>query len=337
MSRSSLIPHPLYLPGNIDFRTIGRNRQIYLSALKGLTDLVFHPPMPETDTGSKFRTTLGTDYPETVYLDQARLRSFSKDVSDIVVSYMFLLLFRQLLYSSEWSSISSRPPLSKLDDAMLLKIKNEILAINSARLGHVLHGPPEQGTPDGNKWAGIQDSIILHIAKRAEEARNNLPSSSTPTTTPPTSPTVTLPADSSYSSSSSPSPVSSHSIPSFPFGSPPDSRIVNVARRWVLENIHMASPLYSVIYDRLHEVVFTGVVAQAYPGRQYTTGQLFSSAIESYAPLRQGGQSHTVPLMSGMEPLADEIRILTDKISRAAIIHLNVYLPIYELSGFLEI
>lgn len=326
MSRTALIPHPLYLPDNIDFRIVGRNRQIYISVLKGLTDLIFYAPAvttPEVEVGSNLQPILGTDYPETLYLDQARLRSLSKDVDDIVVSYMFILLFRQLLYSSEWeepASISSRPPLPKLDDATLLKIKDEILAISPVRLGQILHSAAEQGA--ASKWADIKDNIVLHIAKRAQDFRNKSFSSSA---TPPLSPTTTDRSSCSFSQMCSPPPAS-------PLGPPPDSRIVNVARQWVSENIKMTSPLYSVIYDRLHEVVFTGVVAQAYPGRQYTTGQLFSSAIESSAPLRQGGQSYTVPLNS-MESLAQEIRILTDRISRVAIIHLNVYLPIYELYG----
>ncbi|GAW05743.1 Tcp11-domain-containing protein [Lentinula edodes] len=195
---------------------------------------------------------------------------------------------------------------------------------------------------EGTRSADFKENVVLHIAKRAQQFRettlDNSPSASSstlnsPATTPPTSP---ISEDESPVSPSSPFPHAPYSLSSYNLASPPDTRILNVARRWVVENINIASPLCSVIYDRLHEVVFTGVVAQAYPGRQCTTGQLFSSAIESSAPLRQGGQPYTMPLFSGMEPLVDEIRNLTDKISRVVIMHLNVYLPIYELNGFLE-
>ncbi|KIK69559.1 hypothetical protein GYMLUDRAFT_254870 [Collybiopsis luxurians FD-317 M1] len=346
-SRDSPIPHPLYPQSNIDFCSSGRNRQIYLSVLKGLTDLVFHPPVTNQDSeiGSKLRdlSTVSVDYPETLHLDQARLRSLSRDLGDIVVSYMLLLLFRQLLYSSEWeegpSSISSRSLSPKLDDATLVKIKNEILVINSARVGSLLFPACDQPTMDENKRVDFKDNIVLHIAKRAQEFRESMrdskPSASSSTLNTPGTTSHMSPISSENSCSPS-SPISSPSSSSYPVVRPPDPRILNVARRWIVENIKLASPLCSVIYNRLHEVVFTGVVAQAYPGRQYTTGQLFSSAIESSAPLRQGGQSYTVPLASGMEPFADELRTLTDKLSRVAIIHLNVYTPVYERSGFLE-
>ncbi|KAJ4482163.1 T-complex protein 11-domain-containing protein [Lentinula aciculospora] len=342
LSRVSPIPHPLYLPENIDFHSSGRNRQIYLSVIKGVTDLVFHPP-PATGR-TKFSISV-TDYPETLHLDKARLRSLSKELDDIVLSYMLLLLFRQLLHSSVLGE--PQQSLSKVDDATLLKIKNEVLVINSARLGHVMMCD-SQHTPEGSKWADLKENVVLHIAKRAQEFRKPTldtissfessafsSTSNSPATTPPSSPLSEISSPSCLSSPSSPFPPSPPSLCNT--GLPPDARIVNVARRWVVENIKIASPLCSVIYDRLHEVVFADVVAQAYPGRQHTTGQVFSSAIESYGPLRQSSQLHTTPLFSGMEPLDNEIRTLTHKISRLVIMHLNVYLPIYESHGFLEV
>ncbi|KAF9068886.1 T-complex protein 11-domain-containing protein [Rhodocollybia butyracea] len=307
LSRPSVIPHPLYHPDNIDFRSIGRRRQIYIAVLKGMTDLIFHPP----ETGP----TLPTDYPETTYLDQARLHSLSKDVDDLVVSYMLLLLFRQLLYSSDREETCSRAPQVRvLDNATLLKIKKEILAIHSAKLGNMLRSEPSTASQPG----GFKNDLVLHIAKRAQDLRR-----------PPLQAPCTL-SPASECSSCSPSPSPSPVLPLCTFGSPADVRIVNIAQRWAVENINTTSPLCSVAMDRFYEVVFASVVAQAYPGPQYTISQLFSSAIESPSPLRQGGQSHTIPLLSGMKPLAEEIRTLADKISRMAIMHLNMYLPIYD-------
>ncbi|KAJ3828764.1 T-complex protein 11-domain-containing protein [Lentinula raphanica] len=342
-ARTSPIPHPLYAPNSLDFQKLGRNRQIYMSVIKGVTDLVFHSPETnnlETPSGEE------TDYPETLHLDKIRLRSLSKELADIVLSYMFLLLFRQLIHSSAWEDIAYRQPLPKAEDAALLKLKNELLILNSSRMGHsLLYGC--RPTPEGSKCADFKENVALHIAKRAQEYKepmlgtspsnaSSFPSSTTssPATTPPTSPISPEGTPFSFTFSSSPTlpPPSLHT-----FGSPPDTRIVNLARRWILENVHIASPVCSVIYNRLHEVVFSGVVAQVYPGRQCTTGQLFTSAIESYGPLRQDGKTYTMPLSSGMEPLADEIRALTDKMSRVVMMHLNVYLPVYELDGFVKI
>ncbi|KAF5389174.1 hypothetical protein D9757_003525 [Collybiopsis confluens] len=344
-SRISPIPHPHYPHNSIDFHDLGRNRQIYLSVLKGLTDLVFYSPVAASESipGARFWESSNScvNYPETLYLDQVRLGSLSRDLDDIVVSYMLLLLFRQLIHASESeeepSSITSRPPLSRLDDATLLKIKNEITVINSSRVGHLLLPAHGQVAKDGNKFADFKDNIVLHIAKRAQQFRNpprntnsSLTSAFSPLLNSPITPSCIPPATNDDTATSSCSP------PSHSFSIPPDPRIVNLASRWIAENISLTSSLFSVIYNRLHEAVFAGVVAQAYPGRQYTTGQLFSSAIESSAPLRQGGQPYSMPLVSGMEPLADELRTLTEKIARVAVIHLNAYTPIYECNGFLE-
>jgi len=325
-SKDNRIPHPLYLPGDINFRSLLRNRQIYLATLKGLTDIIFNPPLVRpavvvgSDGSSKRSSSVVicslADYPETLYLDRARLRNLTRDLGDIVVTYMFILLFRQLLYSSESPSSSHGVKVDLMD---VMRLKSEIQAIGVSRLGSGFsQSEKSEPTKDTTKWTALKDDIVVHVVRRAQEKRA-------------TSSTSTL-----SSSSSS-------------LGSIPNERMMNVAKRWALENINLTSPLCQVIYDRLYTVVFNGVVAQSYPGRGHTVGQLFFSAIESNAAPRQGGFTFPIQLdsptfhtssrqglSSGMEPLIDEIQALTDRVSRLALIHLNTYLPLYEAECFLK-
>jgi hypothetical protein len=85
----------------------------------------------------------------------------------------------------------------------------------------------------------------------------------------------------------------------------------------------------------LRDVVFRAVVELAFPGRDPLTGR--SSTIELGA---LAAAASTVPLVfgtgagggqqTGMEPLADEIRSLAERIARLACIHVRTYLPLYE-------
>ncbi|THV05299.1 Tcp11-domain-containing protein [Dendrothele bispora CBS 962.96] len=330
-SKYIMIAHPLY-QSDIKFPSLLRNRQIYLAALKGLTDIVFNPPFmrpaivvaSDAPLRSPFTVCRLVDYPETLRLDHARLRNLTRDLGDIVVTYMFLLLFRQLLYSSDWSEPPSSPHGAKVDSTDMMKLKNEIQAIGVSRLGSGFSQSNEKAAEsmkDTAKWTMLKDDIVMHVARRAQEKR--------------------CMSDAPTSSSSPPS-------DSLPLGPLPSERLMNVAKRWALENINLTSPLCQVLYDRLHTVVFNGVVAQSYPGRGHTIGQLFFSAIELNAAPRQGcftfpiqlgslvSSSPHQGLSSGMEPLIDEIQALVDKISRLSLIHLNTYLPLYEAEGFLK-
>lgn len=96
------------------------------------------------------------------------------------------------------------------------------------------------------------------------------------------------------------------------------------------------SSLSTMLHNRLRDVVFTAVVALAYPSRDSATGKTMLTAdfLSSLSPKSAEGAS--AGMASGMEPLADEIRSLSEKISRLALIHLNAYLPLYEKEAFLS-
>ncbi|KAL0069754.1 Protein SOSEKI 1 [Marasmius tenuissimus] len=414
-SRKSRISHPLYSDGGLNFTSLGKNRQVYLAALKGLSELAFYPPFlrpPRSGTspGPNLFPAPLPDYPETLYLDHTRLKNLTKEIGDVVALYMLLLLYRQLLYSSDWSDDCSRRRVAvKVDDTDLAKLKNEIQAIGSARLYANLNQGSSSMSPDSISRF-VKEDMVLQVVMRAQEARCRAagsssssspsspagyfrvasssccppsvpstpitptsPSSSSPWASIPPSPSVASSAEQSrsgtpsssiftpaplvsrvelaiatppplpYISTSIPTPSTSSSSPYFPPA--PDPRMLNIAQRWAEENMNISSSLGGVVYHKLHEAVFQGVVAQTYPGRDSTVGKLFANLVEMNgvtvppAPSIAGlhDKKPTTPLfttLSGMEPLAEEIKSLVEKISRLALVHLNVYLPVYEQEDF---
>ncbi|KAG6877465.1 hypothetical protein C0993_007082 [Termitomyces sp. T159_Od127] len=311
------IPHPKYPSNSIQYNTLPRNQPTYLAVLKGMIDLIFDPPELSSASTSPssssppptpvFQCTSPTsprlsDPPETVYLDSARLAVLSADAADVTAIYMFLLLYRQLVHSeSSDSPISPQDP-AKIGSVDLLRLKTEIRDIGSARLGYCFFsrlGSDEAEGPrekDVEKERTAKQDIVLQVAKRAEEAR---------------------------SPSAPPSPVSKA----------PSETMVQVAQRWADSNIHPDSSLCTMLRRRLRDVVFNSVVAQAYPGRDSIPGKLTS--IDFLSCIQNGSTQAPSNLITGMEPLAEEIRALAEKISRLALIHLNAYLPLYEQEGFI--
>ncbi|KAJ7069816.1 T-complex 11 [Mycena amicta] len=153
----------LYPPGHLHYRHLQRNQQVYLATLKGLTDLVFtspSPPIPSLTQGSLPIISSLPGHPETTYLDTARILLFSIDAVDLTALYMFLLLFRQLRFSSKNASV---------DESELSKIKREIRDIGSARLGCAFYcgGGPATDKAELAKWRTLKQSVVLQIAMRA--------------------------------------------------------------------------------------------------------------------------------------------------------------------------
>ncbi|KAG6841981.1 hypothetical protein C0991_004472 [Blastosporella zonata] len=311
------IPHPGYLGRGLHYHTLPPNQQTYLAVLKGIMDLIFDPPEKSSPPASPslssppstpiFRTTSPSlarllAPPETVYLDSARLEVLSADAADVTAIYMFLLLYRQLVHSESGDSAVSPQDFTKVEDVDLIRLKTEIRDIGSTRLGYCFSSrlvSDEVDSPrekDLEKERCAKQDIVLQVAKRAKEAR-------------------------------------SPSAPSSPLGEVPGEPIVQLAQRWADSNIHPNSSLCTMLRRRLRDVVFNSVVAQTYPNRDSTSGKLstidFLSCIGSQSPHIASN------LVTGMEPLAEEIRTLAEKISRLALIHLNAYLPLYEQDGFL--
>ncbi|KAG7088455.1 hypothetical protein E1B28_012446 [Marasmius oreades] len=399
----SRIPLPPHTEGGLDFPALGRNRQVYLAALKGITELAFFPqflrqPRPGNDS---FPASL-PDHPETLYLDHARLKNLTKEIGDIVALYMLLLLYRQLLCSSKWSDGFGLHCASVKVEKDLMRIKTEIQAIGSARLYANLNQGGGKCAPVSPDCVSryVKEDMVLQVVMRAQEARRKAaglcsassspstclknpptplyasgpstpvtPSSSSPWGSVPPTPSPIL-SSAAQSRSASPSPIAGiphvelavvtppplsvsispipSSLPSY-FPPSPDPHMLNVAQRWAEENMNISSALGAVVYHKLHETVFQAVVAQTYPSRDSTVGKLFANLVEMNGvpspatPIAGFGQdkrtntlSASLTMLSGMEPLAEEIRGLIDKISRLALVHLNVYLPLYERPDFVE-
>ncbi|KAF5382771.1 hypothetical protein D9615_002932 [Tricholomella constricta] len=320
LARGSIL-HPRYPLGSLQYSSLPRNQQTYLAVLKGILDLILDPPPsfvapasspsspPPTPIFQSASTRL-QGYPETVYLDSARLALLSADAADATALYMFLLLYRQLVYSESGDSPVSPQDLSRLEDADLLRLKTEIRDIGSTRLGYCFSSRPLSDEVDSHHEKQIEkerrakQDIVLQVAKRAKEARR-------------------------YTTSSPPP-----SQPSSPVGEAPDEHMVSLAQRWADSNIHPDSPLCMMLRRRLHDAVFNSVLALAFPSRDYTTG--IATTIDFLSSVQtQSAHPVTFGAATGMEPLAEEIRSLSEKISRLALIHLNTYLPLYEQDGFL--
>lgn len=241
-------------------------------------------------------------YPETTYLDSARLLVLAADAADTAAMSMFLLLYRQLVFSDTGDLPSVPRDQSRVSDAELLKLKKEIRDISSSHLGQWFkHGNMEQSSisdTDREKWSKIKQDIVLQVAHRAKEAQ--VGSSARP-----------------HSSADSHMP---------PFHAP-DERVLKLAERWCEAHVRPNSVLSTMLKNRIRDSVFNQVLAVTYPPRD---------TLPSHIKTAENGACTPPSLASGMEPLADEIRSLAERLSRLAQIHLGVYLPLYEQEDILS-
>jgi len=153
------------------------------------------------------------------------------------------------------------------------------------------------------KWRKAAQDVVLQIAMRATQAQDRAKMSS-----------------------------SSTDLPAL---QPPSDRMLKLAERWLDTNLRSGSTLSTVLRNRLRDAVFHRLVATTFPARDAATGKLktnLNPTVSLNTPTPPPSSSGTV---TGMESLADEIRILAEKLSRLSLIHLGVYLPLYEQDGFL--
>jgi len=236
-------------------------------------------------------------YPETTYLDSARLLVLAADAADTAAMYMFLLLYRQLVFSDTGDLPGATRDQSRVSDAELLKLKREIRDISSSHLGQWFkYGNMEQSCisdADREKWSKVKQDVVLQVALRAKEAQGG-------TSRP-------------HSSTDSHAP---------PFHAP-DERVLKLAERWCETHVRPDSALSTLFKNRIRDAVFNQVLAVAYPPRDALPSNMKTAS----AP---------PTVASGMEPLADEIRTLAERLGRLAHIHLGVYLPLYEQEDILS-
>ena len=241
-------------------------------------------------------------YPETTYLDSARLLVLAADAADTAAMYMFLLLYRQLVFSDTGDLPGVPRDQSRVSDAELLKLKKEIRDISSSHLGQCFkYGSVEQSSisdADREKWSKTKQDIVLQVALRAKEAQVG---------------------SSSRSLASADSHLSHFHAP--------DERVLKLAERWAETHVRPNSALSTMLKNRVRDAVFNQVISIAYPPRD---------SLAPHVKTAENGASTPSSLASGMEPLADEIRSLAERLSRLAHIHLGVYLPLYEQEDILS-
>lgn len=241
-------------------------------------------------------------YPETTYLDSARLLVLAADADETAAMYMFLLLYRQLVFSDTGDLPGVSRDQSRVSDAELLKLKKEIRDITPSHLGQCFkYGNMERSSisdADREKWNKTKQDIVLQVALRAKQAQNS-------------------------SSNRSHSSADGH----LPHYHAPDERVLKLAERWAETHVQPNSTLSTMLKNRIRDAVFNQVIAIAYPPRD---------SLPPHIRATENGASAPSSLASGMEPLADEIRSLAERLSRLAHIHLGVYLPLYEQEDILS-
>ena len=295
------------------FKTLGKRSQVILSVIEGLVDLIFNPPSPVPLTSPIVTTTSPShqltpsiitqlpDYPETLFLDHSRLIQLTKDAADVTSVYLLLMLYRQLLVSSYQDPATPRKEINP-EDVDMQVIKKEILELAPRNVGRCflrVRASPDQQcmhaeTREFEKWKSGMQSVVLQIASRASETRRV---------------------------SSSAAIASSN-----PCLRAPEPHLLKVAESWSENHFKLESPLTTLMRDRLRDAVLE-IVVQTVLVRG------------SISPLSSSLSCGSVPqaarkLATGMEPLAPEIRQLGERLSKLAVLHLNVYQTMYEQDDF---
>ena len=250
-------------------------------------------------------------FPETTYLDSVRLLVLTTDAADAMTLYMFLLLYRQLVFSDLDGESHTKP---KVELDALLKMKREIRDIGGCYNSR--DRPPWNGwdtsalKPESNgpTWQSVKRDIILQISMRAKEARSH--------------------AD-------CPALIPSERLQSV---FPPDERTLKLAQEWSETNMRSGTSLGMMLQTRLRDALFYHVVALTYPRRDLMAGRLPAVDFGSFGmPMsRPGNVDLPFGADASLKPLGEEIHSIGERIAKLALIHLNAYLPLYEQTGFLD-
>ncbi|XP_006462741.1 hypothetical protein AGABI2DRAFT_207333 [Agaricus bisporus var. bisporus H97] len=123
-------------PQGLRYTSLGKKHQLYISVVRSIVDMVFDPP--SSSSPSLVTTTLPSppsdlpfpSFPETLYLDQARIQTYTSEIADLVALWMFLLLYRQLI-----SSFGHRKHQKERINEFASILKREIRAIGPRSLG----------------------------------------------------------------------------------------------------------------------------------------------------------------------------------------------------------
>ncbi|KAJ3564568.1 hypothetical protein NP233_g8211 [Leucocoprinus birnbaumii] len=335
-SQTEPINHPLR-PLGLDYASLGKKHQLYVSVVRSIVDTVFSPPSSSSTTSSTNLRPSPLErpfpsLPETLYLDSARIQNHTSEITDTVALWMFLLLYRQLASCSSQGKYQKE----RVDEFATI-LKQEIRAIGPRSLGscflkdtdtalNISASTGSNQNPAADKLRNAVDDVVLQVARRATSVQR----------------------DRKVVETVSPPPCGT--------GDVPDERTVSVARKWVLTNMKTDSSLRKLLHGRLKKVVFEKVLAEVYPARaeaalERMMGQEIEGCGEVFGPSRDVLSSlprSPLPLFemkrpepvqswgNGLELLSDEVQSLVDKISLLVLVHFNAYLPLYEKEEFLQ-
>jgi len=303
--------YKLNLPDRpLGFKTLGQRSRVILSVIEGLVDLIFNPPSPVPLASPIVTTTSPShqlipniitqlpDYPETLFLDHSRLIQLTKDAADVTSVYLLLMLHRQLLVSSYQDSTIPRRDVNPEDVDMQL-VKKEILELAPRNIGRCFLRVRPSSDPQSSQAE----------ARELEKWKSGMQS-------------VVLQI-ASRASEARCRPASSSS--SNPCLRAPEPHLLKVAESWSENHFKLESPLSALMRDRLREAVLETVVQTV----------LVRGSINPLSPPVSGtSQPAARKLATGMEPLAPEIRQLSERLSKLAVLHLNVYQTMYEQDDF---
>ncbi|KAG8944529.1 hypothetical protein FRC04_001751 [Tulasnella sp. 424] len=307
-----------------------RSKHVMTALCSAMVNVVFEPPAPDAPavTGGPVPEKA---YPETLYLDHARLNNYVNDAADLLGLYMLIMLFRQLTTSGAGSTAG-------LEDWEIDRIKREVWEVGPTRLGMCFDvlsptaPPAESGSAHRDpkaKWEKGMMDVMLQIARRAEDARERIRSGKG------------RPADDAASSSTS--------------TRMPSSEILSLIENWQKAHYKKGSPLQKIMKERLRaavldvvkenalaasasSVVMDGLTKPNVPSRHHSSsmsmrriGRQPSIVIPSSNPSTPKKSAGT-----GLEPLMPEIQHLGERIARLVIFHSKVYGKLYEVDGFID-
>ena len=249
----------------VSFPKLPRRTQIDIVVTTGIVELVFNPP-PRTSSSHPYLPPRPPmpgalpRYPETLYLDQARVSNYSKDAADFASLYMVLLLYRQLVLSGQQQGHVR----ITLDD--LLKLKKEIWEVGPTHLGLCFRPPRDtgaRGEAEIKRWKEEVEDVILQVTRRAGEAR----ASSSDSTTETSAPSVA--------------------------NATPDPQLTKLATKWAESNLNPTSPLSGLMRRRVRDAVLNIALPIAVPSLKRSEPQSgdTSSGLEPLMPeLRNLGE-----------------------------------------------
>ncbi|KAI0269816.1 T-complex protein 11-domain-containing protein [Gloeopeniophorella convolvens] len=302
--------YKLALPDRpLPFMMLGKRSRVILSVIRGLVDLVFSPPSPVPLSSPVITTTSPShqlvpnivaqlpDYPETLFLDHSRLIQLTKDAADVTSVYLLLMLYRQLLVSSHQGAAPRRDV--HIEDIDMQAIKKEILELAPRNVGRCFlrvrpSSDPQSSQAEAREFEKWRSGMQSVVLQVASRASE----ARQPPSTAPSSSNLGLRA--------------------------PEPHLLKVAESWSDSHFKLESPLSSLMRDRLRDAVLDMVVQTVFI--RGNSNPLASSPSGEQQPARK--------LATGMEPLSPEIRQLSERLSKLAVLHLNVYQTLYEQDDF---